>query len=259
MKSVKFVLIALLSFQITCPIKNPITMLKQGGDWLTRNLKGYIEISEKHHPHTKQYIENLYKKYPNEFEDTSVYLFNTEGPAASFQSIYFPIYWAEKLEQEHQANKKDGLYTQATEWIILHEVGHIKNHDIANMAFAGFLAQVFSTMTGISRNDQFALQKLQLVDKTKTLAAVSSALVASIIYWAWQEYRADQYATEHCQSPEAVVAAYELLERMAPAGIAPGIMHSFKGFRLKRIAQAYEKKFGHPIPKSYHATDRVTA
>ena len=259
MKSVKFVLIALLSFQITCPIKNPITMLKQGSDWITRNVKGYIEISQKNHPHTKQYLENLFAKYPNEFEDTSVYLFNTEGPLASYKSIYLPIYWAEKLEQEHQANKKDGLFTQATEWILLHEAGHIKSHDVANMAFIGFAVMALP-MVGINIKSRETLQySLENLQPTKTLAALSSALVASIIYRAWQEYRADQYATEHCDNPEAVAAGYEILERQAPAGIAPGIMHSFKGFRLKRIAQAYEKKFGHPMPQTYHEKDRVTA
>jgi hypothetical protein len=260
-----YLFFAILNCQINCSV-NPYTSAKQAGDWIIRNTIGYIDISKQYHPQLQKYLEKLHTKYPAEFKDTSAYILLTKGPSSTFQSIYFPIYWAEKLELESQLNKPDGLFTQATEWIALHEAGHVYNNDTANAILSIAIVSIIKRGSKYKKYAENAehtenLKKIKnyIVHGSIPIKTLFSIYCASKAYWAWREYRADQFATQHCTNPNSISAAYEFLERAAPAGIMPGLRHSFKNFRLKRIAQAYQEKFRHPIPKTYHATDRITA
>lgn len=252
----------IISNSIVTESTTPYIKAKQGGDWTLRNIIGFVEFSDLYHPHTKKYLENLCKKYPDQFTDTSFYIIpSLMSPAATFQSIYLPIYWTEKIEQEFQLNKKNGLFSQATEWIALHEAGHIKNNDAANQFFSSiiyiFLKHTYEMIEG-EESPSEKLKKL-MQNKPKMMKSLLGLLLVSKGYWIWREYRADQFATKHCSNPESIIAAYEWLERIAPAGILPGITHSFKEYRLQRIAHQFKEKFGYAMPKTYHPTDRVTA
>lgn len=263
MKTIKFILIALLCCNVIHPT-NPFTMAKQCGDWIFRNTLGYIDISELYHPHTSAYLKNLREKYPHEFKETSIYILPNIGPAATFQSIYFPIYWVEKIEQEHQLNKKDGLFTQGTEWMALHEAGHVKNNDAPNGILALTITKYVLNKSDYYNPCQRTHEKIEqlkkfILNSPRTIKQLIGLFIASKAYWSLREYRADDYATQHCSNPQSIAAAYEILARQAPSGIVPGINHSFKDFRLRRIAQAYQEKFKQPMPKTYHETDRVTA
>lgn len=264
MRSLKLIVFATLSFHAIYAT-NPFTKVKESGDWMFRNVVGYIDISPLYHPHTTRYFENLKIKYPLEFQDVSLYILSKKGPGATLQSVYFPIYWVEKLEQEGQLNKRNGLFTEATEWVALHEAGHIKNNDGANMIVMSSLITFFKTKSNYydpcktPQQKNAALYEYIFKGNSKNISVLCAICALSKAYWAVREYRADDFATQHCTNPNSIAASYEILQRQALSGIVPGLQHSFKNFRLKRIADAYKQKFGHEIPKTYHETDRVTA
>ncbi|MBI2353059.1 hypothetical protein HYV11_02330 [Candidatus Dependentiae bacterium] len=198
-------------------------------------LGGYWELSPTYYPKTVAYFDALKKKYPVLNNKDIIIL---DGPMADNNTIYFPMKWIEKLEL---GNK---FYLDVTEWIILHELGHIEHMDMYKTViglglFYGGYAIVKKELEGIIMQPNETLKKA-------TIIMTCGGLFLTYCL-ATREYYADDYAMQHCDNPEAWIAAYEFLDRFAPLGWMPGILHSFTKFRLSRIAKAFKNKFGYDL------------
>ena len=222
--------------QITQPCCNAMNGVSIGGYW---------ELDEKYYPKTVAYFEKLSEKYPV-LKNIDILLLN--GPCADVDTIYFPIKWIEKIE------KGNKFYKDATEWIILHEAGHIHHKDVIKTIpatygiMASYLAIIFAQ--NFNTSNKTLLYGLA--------AGLSIASVARLLYLlSTREYQADDFACKHCDNPEAWIAAYEFLDRFAPLGWLPKIRHSCTKYRLERISKAFQEKFGYElvvIPQSLNPT-----
>lgn len=200
-------------------------------------LGGYWEISEKYYPNAVQFFDDMKQKYP-ELKPVSILIL--QGPMADGDTIYFPMTWIEELQ------KGNKFYRQATEWIILHELGHIMHHDITKrtMCLLAIWAGYFFEMSHQLNDDNYDTTRAV---KKMCLASVCVGLAGFVYSMATAEYLADDYAMQHCDNPEAWIAAYEFLDRYAPLGFLPGLFHSFTTFRLSRIAKGFKEKFGYEL------------
>lgn len=218
-----------------CSLLNIPGMLSNNGV----GIGGYWDLSAKYYPKTVAYFNELKEKYSDLKELPIIIL---DGPMADWNTIYFPMKWIEELE------KGNKFYREATEWILLHEAGHIVHKDV-------------SKQIGLYLISALGLNAIANVTDSDLQLAIAGASICSGIYYLYRgftlEYYADDYAIEHCDNPAAWIAAYEFLDRHAPLGFLPGIMHSFTTYRLSRISAAFHKKFGYElvvVPQSISPT-----
>lgn len=197
-------------------------------------LGGYWELTPKYYPKTVTYFDTLKNKYPDLASTPIIIL---DGPMADWNTIYFPMKWIEELE------KGNKFYIEATEWIVLHELGHIAHYDVIKAASSIALFYTFLNM-GKKDHNQYRFEQ------TDTELYTAGMLLSGLAYLYCnftREYYADDYAMKHCDNPAAWIAAYEFLDRQAPLGFLPGIAHSFTTYRLSRIAKAFKAKFGYDL------------
>lgn len=232
---------------------------------------GYWDLDEKYYPKSVAYFEKLRQKY-SALHNIPIILW--DGPCADADTIYFSIKWIEKLE------KGNKFYLDATEWILLHEAGHIHHNDMAKEGLINFgmifsyyycIYQAFLHYAWNNAYQSFMInskvfkpthQAFQVAVENKLKktcedhnnkfymgAAIGvSFLTIKFLYLnATREYAADDFAMQHCDNPEAWIAAYEFLDRFAPLGFLPGILHSFTKYRLNRISTAFKEKFGYEL------------
>lgn len=169
-----------------------------------------LKIIAEDYPKTVSYFNALKDKYPI-LQNMPILIW--QGPCADANTIYFPLEWIQDLEA---GNK---FYLDTTEWVLLHEAGHIVYKDVVKSTVALSLAYA--------------------------IGAISS--IAVCIMNATREYRADKFAMTQCDNPDAWLAVYEFLDRYASLGFLPGITHSFKKYRLSLIANSFRKKFGYDL------------
>lgn len=208
-------------------------------------LGGYWELSETYYPKTVAYFYDLQEKYP---ALNSVEILILDGPMADNDTIYFTMAWIEELE------KGNKFYREMTEWILLHEMGHIAHRDVFKkiaafwMVFVGYMIQR-KYNNAIRYSYFYTIEQYQeLVQGAFWGNLVQIAGLAKTVYnMATIEYYADDYAMQHCDNPQAWIAAYEFLDRKAPLGVLPGVFHSFTKYRLSRISKAFKKKFGYEL------------
>jgi len=218
--------LSVLSVTFSSPCCSALASLRGVG------LGGYWELTAKYYPKTIAYFDKLKEKYPA-LASTTIII--SDGPMADTDTIYFPMKWIEELE------KGNKFYIEATEWILLHEMGHIAHYDSTKSLLS---IVMFCGFSKILTNDTIKLNG----DNTKMLEA--GALMSALAYMYFhctREYYADDYAMQHCDNPAAWLAAYEFLDRQASLGFLPGIMHSFTTYRLSRIAKAFKNKFGYEL------------
>lgn len=216
---------------------------------------GYFEFSKTYYPKAIAYFDALKQKYPALQNRDIVIL---DGPMADWDTIYFPLKWIEELE------KGNKFYLDATEWIILHELGHVVNRDVYKklISMAGMYGGYELLKSGDNlKKSIYQIRQTQQISHTNDAFLNNTAngqikvgfwlmaagTIGFIYGLATIEYGADDYAMKHCDNEDAWLAAYEYLDRYAPNGWLPGILHSFKNYRLSRIAKAFEKKFGKPL------------
>lgn len=205
---------------------------------------GYWDLDEKYYPKAVAYFEQLRQKY-SALKYIPIILW--DGPCADDDTIYFSIKWIEKLE------KGNKFYLDATEWIILHEAGHIHHKDTLKegLILWGIIGTLIFSQTKMIEssnhyNSNTVQQKCLLYSLAASTACIS--LVGLKFYLgATREYAADDFACKHCDNPQAWIAAYEFLDRFAPLGWLPGITHSFTKYRLNRISTAFQEKFGYEL------------
>ncbi|MFA5999337.1 MAG: M48 family metalloprotease [Candidatus Babeliales bacterium] len=202
-------------------------------------LGGYWELSETYYPKTVKYFDALRVKYPEALKNIPIIIWS--GPCADNDTIYFAHKWIEELE------KGNKFYKEMTEWILLHEAGHIHNLDIvksqialASMIVAPYLIDAVVSSLDLSLNNRNKIA-------VGSLAVVMASYVSMIYMQATREYAADDFAMKHCSNPQAWIAAYEFLDRFAPLGFLPGIAHSFTKYRLSRIKAEFKNKFGYEL------------
>ncbi len=219
-------LLSILSVLYSSPCCSVLASLRGVG------LGGYLELTAKYYPKTVAYFDELKEKYPALSTTTIIIL---DGPMADTDTIYFPMKWIEELE------KGNKFYIEATEWILLHEMGHIAHYDIVKSLVTISITSAFYKIL-TDNNIKLDKNDVQIVGA----AALMSGL-ACMYFHCTREYYADDYAMQHCDNPAAWLAAYEFLDRQAPLGFLPGIMHSFTTYRLSRIAKAFKSKFGYEL------------
>lgn len=206
----------------------------------------YLELSPIYYPKAVEYFDNLKIKYPK-LKPVEILIW--AGPMSDTNTIYFPMIWIEELE------KGNKFFRNATEWVILHELGHIVHGDmykIFKILFAGF-AEVFNASLIISIAADLKKDSIHIAEFLVFTTAMATAMATGVKIFKYsyslimQEYLADDYAMDECNNPDAWIAAYELLDRKAPLGIYSGINHSFTKYRLSRIAKAFRDKFGYEL------------
>lgn len=224
-------LISLIQFSSCCAVEWQKFFSTRGV-----GLGGYWEVSKKYYPNAVQFFDDMKQKYPD-LKPVSILIL--QGPMADEDTIYFPMAWIEELQ------KGNKFYRQATEWIILHEVGHIMHNDMTKRTIS--LLAIWGGY--FAMNQELNNSNYDTIRTVKKMCLTSMCVgLAGLLYsMATAEYLADDYAMQHCDNPEAWIAAYEFLERYAPLGFLPGLFHSFTTFRLSRIAKGFNEKFGYEL------------
>lgn len=256
-------------FFLLFTIKVNIMTSGPGGYLTLLGLDPYLELSPTYYPKAVAYLEDLKEIYP-QFKSTSMFIsLKYPSPHASFNAIYFPKKWILLLEAGNQ------FYIQATEWVILHEYGHIDHRDSYKaLAVPGLFSLWKIMMSSLINSFDFLPDIITSKSKEKeTVKSVTNNVLFGgpfswqfiistgvyFIYWfAIKEYQADDYAMQHCDNAQAWIAAYEFLDRIAPLGLYAGFTHSFKKYRLSRIKAGFKKKFGYElivVPHSINEAD----
>ena len=197
---------------------------------------GFKEISGKHYPKTLAFLEKLRTKYPKALKDVSIVISQYPGPVSSPRSIAFPLTWIDELEKEL-------LQTQLiTEWIILHEAGHIYHSHLAKSQAAQWTvtALALGAYIAISQNNpEFStttMQKFGLYVANNITCAIGHLMYSRYI----MEPQADDFANELCENPEAFIETAKWFEKIA----FDGMTHPSCASRVAKMEQALQDKFG---------------
>ncbi|MFA5998681.1 MAG: M48 family metalloprotease [Candidatus Babeliales bacterium] len=204
--------------------------------WQFSTTFGFKEISGKHYPKTVDFLEKLRTKYPKALNGISIVISQYPGPVSSTKSIAFPITWIDELEKEL-------LQTQlVTEWIILHEAGHIYHSHIVKSYTTQWAATAvaLASYIAISKNDpEFSTTTMQKVGLY--FANNITCMIGHLMYSRYiMEPQADDFANELCENPEAFIETVKWFEKIA----FDGMTHPSCASRIAKMEQTLLDKFG---------------
>lgn len=203
--------------------------------WVLAVSYGQKEVSVKYYPKAVAYFENLRLKYPTALPaSVLIVIGQVAGPCATDSEIIFPLSWIAELEEEK------ALTLAATEWILLHEAGHIYHAHRLKFLAANSIA-LFVGLTLIYANAPESLSSFENIKTCfKGISIISG--IGHLAYSRWKmEPQADDFANEHCDNLAAFKAAVEWMEKMEFDGFTHPSMQS----RIDKMNKVMLQKFGY--------------
>ena len=223
----------------------PISLISNVYDWGFKQLNGYREISVKHYPKTVAYLDGLRAKYPESFEGVEFLMsyHASYGPAAAvMRTIFISDKFIKKIEAE------DAETLASMEFILLHEAGHVRHCDAMQtyVMIAILTAVTYKISKAIANeNPGKVLTKEQEVGCGMLFTTIPLVLFSR---W-YKESRADDYACDHCDNPQAFKDSVTFFEKFGTLGYFADFAHPTVASRIEKIKDAFKKKFGHVMPE----------
>lgn len=198
----------------------------------------WTTISQQSHPNAVAYFESLRSKYPKALQDVEIDVSSVLSPTAYLCSIVFPSAWIEDLE-------KRNIKTQlVTEWVILHEAGHLHYQHVAKTLLTKlFFFATATRLCVVSKKDPAdEFTYAQMFYAFVGMYGVSK-LGEGIYSRYLMEPQADDFANKLCDNPRAFVETAKWLDEAAKKGFN-SMTHPPYHSRIAKMKQAAQAKFG---------------